>query len=566
MKIKFDDKKIKEILVKDAYVGEEDLKKSEEYAASNHTYFLDYLLSESVINKTIAGQVIAKSFGVEYVDLNANQLDKELILHLPEALARKYRAVITNESKSDVVVTTDDPAQEGLAKDVKKVLQKEVGVAYSFTADIDTILLYYTKPLETRFQKIIESSEHIAPEILDEIFSDALTLHASDIHFEPRAKEVEVRFRVDGVLYLAGVLPKQYYPNILNRLKILAHSRIDEHDAAQDGSLRFEKDDLAADMRSSIIPTIDGEKVVLRILMSYVQGFGLTDLGLSAKHQLLIESAIKKPFGMIITTGPTGSGKTTTLYSFIKNMNRPGINITTIEDPVEYKIEGINQIQVNPAVDLTFATGLKSIVRQDPDVILIGEIRDRETADTAVNAALTGHLLFSTFHANDAATAIPRLLDMKVEPFLAASTIVLIISQKLVRKLCTQCRTTTEVARKTFLKKYPTMEHYFAGDKITLLESVGCSACNNTGFKGRSGIFEIINVTPEMHDLILQSPSSQEIWALARKQGSSPLFEDGIEKVMSGVTTLDELLRVAEPPDAVAASSEKSPKKRKSAG
>ena len=557
MKTKFDDEKIKEILLKDEYIDANDLKKSEEYSKSNHTYFLDYLLSESIINKNIMGQVIAKSFDVAYVDLNTNQLNKEDILNLPETLARKYHAVISNETKSTVTVTTDDPSQEDIIEEIEKALKKKVRVAYSFTEDISTILLYYTKPLETRFQKIIESSQHIAPEILDEIFSDALTLHASDIHFEPRIKEVEVRFRVDGVLYLAGIIPKEFYNNVLNRLKILAHERIDEHQSAQDGSLRFQKDGVTADMRSSIIPTIDGEKVVLRILMSYVKGFGLVDLGLSTKHQLLIETAIKKPFGMIITTGPTGSGKTTTLYSFIKKMNQPGINITTIEDPVEYKIEGINQIQVNPTVNLTFANGLKSIVRQDPDVILIGEIRDRETADIAVNAALTGHLLFSTFHANDAATAIPRLLDMKIEPFLVASTLVLIISQKLVRKLCNQCRKTTEITKKAFLKKFPNMEHYFAGDRITLLESVGCSTCNNTGFKGQSGIFEVINVTPEMHDLILKSPSSKEIWELANKQGSSPLFEDGIEKVMSGVTTLEELLRVAEPPDLVTISHEK---------
>jgi type II secretory ATPase GspE/PulE/Tfp pilus assembly ATPase PilB-like protein len=254
---------------------------------------------------------------------------------------------------------------------------------------------------------------------------------------------------------------------------------------------------------------------------------------------------------MIIVTGPTGSGKTTTLYSIIKKLNQPGINITTIEDPVEYKIQGVNQIQVNPAVELTFASGLRSIVRQDPDIILIGEIRDRETADTAVNAALTGHLLFSTFHANDAATAIPRLLDMKVEPFLVASTIVQILSQRLVRKLCVQCRQTHEVSRKNFVKQFPKVANYFTGEKITLLKSVGCPACNNTGFKGQSGIFEIIRVTPEMHDLILRHPSSMEIWDLASKQGSKTLFEDGIEKVMSGVTTLEELLRVAEPPEKI---------------
>lgn len=549
MDIKFDDTKIKEILVRDGYVDENDLKKSEEYSKNTPGHLFDYLLNENIINKGIMGQVIAKSFDVTFADLNSNRPDKEHILLVPEDLARKYHAVFFSKTKDTITIATSNPARKGLIKDLEEILKTSIVIAYSFPEDIETVLLYYAKPLETRFQKIIESSQRVAPEILDEILSDALTLHASDIHFEPRIKDIEVRFRVDGVLYLAGVIPKIYYENILNRLKILAHERIDEHQSAQDGSMRFQKDDMVVDMRSSIIPTIDGEKVVLRILMSYVQGFGLSDLGLSPKHRAIVEEAVKKPFGMIIVTGPTGSGKTTTLYSVIKKLNEPGINITTIEDPVEYKIEGINQIQVNPAVDLTFASGLRSIVRQDPDVILIGEIRDQETADTAVNAALTGHLLFSTFHANDAATAIPRLLDMKVEPFLAASTLILIISQRLVRRLCIQCRKTKEISERTFKQRYPKAASYFKGDKITLLTSVGCSTCNNTGFKGQSGIFEIIKITPEMHDLILKHPSSREIWELASKQGSQTLFEDGVEKVMSGVTTIEELLRVAEPPE-----------------
>lgn len=283
--------------------------------------------------------------------------------------------------------------------------------------------------------------------------------------------------------------------------------------------------------------------------MSYVEGFGLSDLGLSPTNQKLIEEAAAKPFGMIITSGPTGSGKTTTLYSLIKKMNGPGVNITTIEDPVEYKIDGANQIQVNAATGLTFANGLRSIVRQDPDIILVGEIRDEETAEISINAALTGHLLFSTFHANDAATVIPRLLDMKIEPFLTASTIILIISQRLVRKLCDQCRKSTEVKKKTIEEKFPHAAPYFTTDTITLYESSGCESCNHTGYRGRTGVFEIIKMTPEIHDLVLKCPSSHEIWDMAQQQGSRSLFEDGIEKVMSGLTTLDELLRVVEIPE-----------------
>lgn len=553
MNTAFDEKAIKTILTKEGYVSPEDLKKAEDAAKQGHADVLTYLLSEEIINRNILGQVIAQSFDVAYIDLNAHHPEKELLLQLPEQIAKTYHTVLALEEKKGFVVTTDKPGQKSLAAELKKALQKPVTVAFSFSEDIDALLLQYTKPLETRFQKIIDSSTRIAPELLDEIFSDALTLHASDIHFEPRAAQIEVRFRVDGVLYLAGCFPKQYYDTVLNRLKILSHERIDEHQSSQDGSLRFEKDGMVADMRSSIVPILDGEKVVLRVLMSYVQDFGLSDLGLSDAHQKLIQDATNKPFGMILVTGPTGSGKTTTLYSLIKKLNRPGINITTIEDPVEYKIDGINQMQVNPEVDLTFANGLRSIVRQDPDIILVGEIRDQETADMAVNAALTGHLLFSTFHANDAATAIPRLLDMHIEPFLAASTLMLIVAQRLVRRLCTQCRKTDEITQKAFAKRYPGLETYFTGETVTLCNSAGCSACNQTGFKGQSGIFEIISITPEMHDLILKHPSSQEIWDLALQQGSQSLFENGIEKVMSGVTSLEELLRVAEAPQSPSA-------------
>lgn len=252
---------------------------------------------------------------------------------------------------------------------------------------------------------------------------------------------------------------------------------------------------------------------------------------------------------MILVAGPTGSGKTTTLYGLLKLVNSPDVNITTIEDPVEYKVLGVNQIQINPQTNLTFAKGLRSIVRQDPDIILVGEIRDNETAEIAVNAALTGHLLYSTFHANDAATAIPRLLDMGIEPFLLASTLEVIVAQRLVRKICDHCKhSVTKSAGDFTTPQLKSSLSYFEGKSITLYEGKKCEMCGHTGYKGRTAIFEFIQITPEMQNLILRSPSTQEIWQLARKEGSKTLFEDGIEKVKAGVTTLEELLRVAEPP------------------
>jgi len=300
-------------------------------------------------------------------------------------------------------------------------------------------------------------------------------------------------------------------------------------------------------MRVSVVPTVEGEKIVIRLLAQYIRGLNLFDLGLSKQNQELMESAARKPFGMILVTGPTGSGKTTTLYSLLKIINKPEVNITTIEDPVEYKVAEANQIQVNKRTNLSFAQGLRAIVRQDPDIILVGEIRDNETAEIAINAALTGHLLLSTFHANNAATAIPRLLDMGVEPFLLASTLEVIVAQRLVRRLCESCRYSYQEKISNIEKLIPNAKEYFKEQTITLYKGKGCSACGGLGYKGRVGVFEIIKITPEIENLILKNPSNSKIWELAEKQGVRSLFHDGIKKVKNGVTSLEELLRVVSP-------------------
>ncbi|MBU1911395.1 Flp pilus assembly complex ATPase component TadA, partial [Patescibacteria group bacterium] len=312
----------------------------------------------------------------------------------------------------------------------RKKFTGEITFVYCPKASIDSIFKHYQKPLATRFQQIIDQEQKVAPEILEEILDDAIQLRASDIHFEPQEKIVIVRFRVDGVMHEAGRIPKEHYEGVLNRIKIDGNMRIDEHFSAQDGAIRHKTSVGPIDIRVSIVPIVDGEKVVMRILAEYVRHLTMTDLGFTQTNQEILTRASNKPFGMILTTGPTGSGKSTTLYALVKIRNAPDVNISTIEDPVEYKIAGINHIQVNNKAELTFAKGLRALVRQDPDILLVGEIRDGETADISVNAALTGHLLFSTLHANDAATAIPRLLDMDVEPFLLASTLEVIIGQR----------------------------------------------------------------------------------------------------------------------------------------
>ena len=547
--MQFDDASIKEILLAGNYITEDDVKRAEEFAKTHRTSLVDFLLAEGLVNKDMLGQAIAESLKVPYADLNSNQPPKEQVLLIPENIAKKLRVVAFSVKKTGVVVATDNPARGDVKKELENVFpDKKISLSFSLSEDIDAAFSQYQRTLETRFSKIIESGVRIAPEILDVVFADAVDLHASDIHFEPGADEVLLRFRVDGVLRDAGHLPKEYYENILNRIKVQSGIRLDEHRAAQDGAMQFKKDAVAVDLRTSVVPTVEGEKVVLRVLSSYVQGFNLSELGFSSSNQTLVEDAAGKPFGMILVAGPTGSGKTTTLYGLLKILNQSDVNITTIEDPVEYKMRGVNQIQVNLATNLTFAKGLRSIVRQDPDIILVGEIRDEETAEIAVNAALTGHLLLSTFHANDAATAIPRLLDMGVEPFLLASTFELAIAQRLVRKICDHCRHSVSQTKEEIAKERENIKPFFADKKYTLYQGKGCDACGHSGYHGRTAIFEIIRITPEMEELILRNPSTQEIWRLARHQGARTLFEDGVEKVKNGVTTLEELLRVAESP------------------
>lgn len=540
---------IKDILLKENFVSVDILKKAEESVKTSKSTIEEYLIASGIITSNLLGQAYAEFYKIPYADLKLKSPTREQVLRIPEGIATNNHLVLFEENDDSAVIATDNPPK---ATQLQTSLQelfpnKKISFAYSTDAEIESSFIYYRKPLETRFSEIIATQTKVAPEIIEEIVTDALTFKASDIHFEPQEKQVIVRFRVDGVLHEAGTVSKEIYENIANRIKVQAHLRIDEHFAAQDGAIRFVKDDGFIDMRVSLIPTLDGETIAIRLLAEYVKGFAFADLGISQSDQEIFLKAAKKPFGMILVTGPTGSGKSTTLYALIKILNQPTVNITTIEDPVEYKVQGINQIQVNPQTNLTFAKGLRSIIRQDPDIILVGEIRDLETAEIAVNAALTGHLLFSTFHANDAATAIPRLLDMGVEPFLMASSLELIIAQRLVRKICTNCRVSFTQTVDKLEKILPNAKSFFS-ESSTLYKGKGCNNCNNTGFKGRTAIFEFIQVEDRMKELILKRPSTPAIQDLARENGSLTLFEDGLEKVRNGITTIEELLRVALPP------------------
>ncbi len=547
--MEFDSRKIIEFLLTSKQLTPENAHLAEELARKHSETVVDHLLTEGLVPKEVLGSAIAQLYQVDYVDLVNHQPGRAEVLKIPQEIAKKYHVVVASLRAQKVSVATDDPVRAGLMPALKHLFPKEkVRLVYSFPKDITGTFFFYEKPLETRFSEIIKREQRVAPNLIDEIIHDAVAFRASDVHFEPREADVVIRFRIDGVLQEAGRIPKDQYDNILNRIKVQARLRIDEHFSAQDGAIRYEKDDLETDLRISLVPTLDGEKIVIRILSQYVRQFSLSDLGLSAADQTMLQAAGRKPFGMIIVVGPTGSGKTTTMYALLKELHRPEVNITTIEDPVEYKLIGVNQIQVNPQTHLTFAEGLRSIVRQDPDIILVGEIRDTETAEIAVNAALTGHLMLSTFHANDAATAVPRLFDMGVEPFLLASTLELVVAQRLVRRLCAACRYPVTVKRSELIELAPAVGRFFPHSTVALYRGKGCLGCSGTGFKGRIAILEFIPFTRALKDLVLKNPSTQQIWGVAHKSGAHSLFEDGIAKVLAGITTFEELLRVAGQP------------------
>ena len=377
------------------------------------------------------------------------------------------------------------------------------------------------------------------------IVENAFSLRASDIHIDPGPETVRVRLRIDGVLQEAHILPKSIHSEVISRIKILAGLRTDEHQAAQDGRFRIVLESAGTiDVRVSITPTYYGENAVLRLLSDQAQEFTLASLGFSKGNQEKILRAISKPYGMILATGPTGSGKTTTLYTILKSLNVPEVSIVTVEDPIEYAIEGIEQIQVNSRTSLTFANGLRSILRQDPNIIMVGEIRDAETAGLAVNTALTGHLLLSTLHTNDAATTLPRLLDLKIEPYLIASTVNVAIGQRLVRKICQYCKTEKKITPREFQSLKPVLPLKSTNKQQVFYFGRGCEKCNHSGYQGRIGIHEVIIIDKAIRNAILRKASASDIRSIAAKGGMITMVEDGFAKAKAGITTIEEVLRM----------------------
>ena len=394
-----------------------------------------------------------------------------------------------------------------------------------------------------------KNTEVPVSKIVDTLVQYAYQNKASDIHIEPKDNASTIRFRIDGVLHEVLSIPLELHEKITSRIKVMSKLRTDEHMSAQDGKLNVALQMENLDIRVSIVPIVKGEKIVLRLLSSNSRQFSLQDLGMDEEDLQKVQKAYKRPNGMVLATGPTGSGKTTTIYSILKIINSKEVNIATIEDPVEYDIEGINQIQVNPKTNLTFSSGLRAILRQDPDVIFVGEIRDQDTAGIAVNSAMTGHLVLSTLHTNDAVTTLPRLTDMGIEPFLVASTVNVIIAQRLVRKICSDCRVSEEIKREQLIDMISEekIKKYFGENaQIRVYEGKGCEYCHNSGYVGRVGIFEVLEITDELKKLIAQKSSSGELKSVAITLGMETMFENGLRKVAQGLTTLEELYRVTE--------------------
>ncbi|PIR06956.1 MAG: hypothetical protein COV55_00845 [Candidatus Komeilibacteria bacterium CG11_big_fil_rev_8_21_14_0_20_36_20] len=553
------DSKVHKIISKIGLIKPDVLDTALKAAQEQDKDFVTLLIEQNLIKPEEIGQVIANDLHIKFVNLNKEKIKPEVLTLIPEIVSRKQKIIAFKRDKDGLKVAMSDPFNYAMVKSLEKKVGDQVIPYYATNYDIANAFALYRKSIQQEYavniqKHAIEAQGSQAEDIsvvrlVDDLLSYAYTNHASDIHIEPGSKDVKVRFRIDGILYDILSLSKNILNLVVARIKIMAKLRTDESRSAQGGKIITTIEDDKLDIRVSIIPITQGEKVVMRLLSSKGKEFNLEDLGMNAEHFEIVKKAARKPYGMILVTGPTGSGKTTTLYAVLKLLNRRDVNICTIEDPVEYDLEGVNQIQVNPQTNLTFADGLRSLLRQDPDIMMVGEIRDKETAGIAVNSAMTGHLVLSTLHTNDAATTLPRLIDMDIEPFLVASTVNIIIAQRLVRKICMKCILSYTLTEKEVndLKKQVEVDKFLNTKEIKeirLYKGRGCDSCNGSGYAGRSGIFEILEITSDIKELILNRADSDQIKAKAIEQGMITMMEDGFSKAVSGQTSLEEIFRI----------------------
>jgi len=514
------------------------------------------ILAMGLASQDDIAAAVARQLGVDFVNLSDIILDEAILLRVPEHLARRHHVIPISVENGAMVLGMEDPLDIVAADDLGKLTGLEIKPAVITPDAFQRALSQYPVALDAAIAEIkpMEAlDEETAAERLKAVAEEAPVVRlanmmilqairqaASDIHFEPQEYRVRVRYRIDGTLYSVMTPPKHIQGALISRLKIMSNMNIAERRLPQDGRIELKVDNREIDLRVSTIPTVWGEKVVMRILDKSGAFVGIEKLGLLPEDHQRFERIISKPYGIILLTGPTGSGKTTSLYAILNRLNRVDVNITTIEDPVEYQLPGIAQVQINPKAGLTFANGLRSFLRQDPDIIMVGEIRDEETARIAIHAALTGHLVLSTLHTNDAAGAVTRLVDMGIEPFLVSSSVSGVIAQRLVRILCQRCKQpytpTEEVLRRIGLDLFVAPP--------TLYKAVGCEFCNDIGYKGRLGIFEIMPVDEAIKTLVVKHATSSQIKDVAMAAGMRMLQQDGLAKVLNGTTSLEEVLRV----------------------
>jgi len=556
-----------DILVDLGFVSPEKVAELRREAAEASVGVVDLMVANKVVRPADVTQAKAAHFGAEVVSLSDVKIEDDVISSIPRNIARKYRVIPVFKHENSITVAIADPSDLTTIDSLTHLLHVDIDVRVASEPDIEAALTkYYAErgggggTVDPRMKEVIEdlTREHVevsgsgmedgavveadAPliKLVNSIIAEAFKMRASDIHLEPLSKVFRMRYRIDGVLHELKAPPKRLQAAVISRLKIQSNMSISEHRIPQDGRIQTAVGNKLIDLRVSCLPTNHGESIVMRILDKEGLRLGLPELGFFTDDQQTFEKLIGLPDGILLVTGPTGSGKTTTLYSCLHFINRPDRKIITVEDPVEYLLSGINQVQVAEAVGLTFSFALRSILRQAPNVIMIGEIRDLETASIAINASLTGHLVFSTLHTNDAPSAVTRLIDIGVKPFLVASSTRALMAQRLVRKVCKQCAAPsvpTEAELRTLGMDAGSLQG------ANFQKGKGCSNCSNTGYRGRFGIFEIFVIDDEARKLIYEKVSSSVLRARAREMGMRTLREDGIRKVQAGLTTPDEVIR-----------------------
>lgn len=544
----------------------------------------DFLIQKKVIKEDDLLKLKSGLLNVPIIDLRNEQIAQDILNLVPEPIAHRHQVISFAKTKDDLSLAMVDPEDIQTKEFIAKKTGLKIKTFLIGKTSLDFGLSKYHASLEKEMKHLFTadtkglsaSKDGTTPEdldnglkkmaeeipvirVVDTLLEYAVFEKASDIHIEPQENAVTVRYRIDGVLHDVMTLPKVIQAAIVARIKVLSNLKIDEHRLPQDGRFKIEKDGYKFSLRVSTIPIFDGEKVVIRLLDESAKASSLEELGFQKSALEAIVRNVKKPHGMLLVTGPTGSGKSTTLYTVLSMLNTKLVNISTIEDPVEYRIVGANQMQVSPKIGLTFAVGLRALLRQDPNIIMIGEVRDQETAEEAVHAAMTGHLVFSTLHTNNAAAALPRLIDIGVEPYLVSSTLNAVLAQRLVRVICKDCQTPLEVDQATIeaLEKLFHLDRLvpvLAREEVARVKSfkdlkffkgAGCDKCNHSGYRGRIGIHEILEVTPTIADMIMQKKSAGEIQDEAERNNMTLLWQDGFIKAVQGITTIEEILRVS---------------------